>query len=105
MSDDEVYEVSHILDEDLSNPNERVFLVRWLGYSADFDSWEPLNHLKDGALEVVREWDRKKKQLQKRKTRDRDSNQDQGNQSTRTTAAVVRGRGRKRGRGRGRGIS
>lgn len=103
MSDDEVYEVSHILDEDYSIPNERVFLVRWLGYSANFDSWEPLEHLKDGAIEVVQEWDRKKKQLQKRRTREKESDQDQGIQSTRTTKAVARGTGRKRGRGRGRG--
>src|ERR1700736_6819562 len=67
MSDDfeGSYEVSHIVDEDYSNPNERVFLVHWLGYSSENDSWEPLENLIDGAVDVVREWDRKQKQAQK----------------------------------------
>jgi hypothetical protein len=59
MPNDNVYEVSHIVDEDYSNPKQRVFLVRWLGYTSEYDSWEPLENLKDGAIEVVREWDRK----------------------------------------------
>ena len=67
MSDEPLYEVSHIVEEDYSNPNQRVFLVRWLGYTPAADSWEPLENLEDGAIEVVREWDRKKKQAQKRK--------------------------------------
>jgi hypothetical protein len=66
MSGDTVYEVSHIVDEDCSHPNQRVFLVRWVGYTSQQDTWEPLDNLKDGAMEVVREWDRKKKQVQKR---------------------------------------
>lgn len=67
MSDGRSYEVSHIVDEDYSNPNKRVFRVHWLGYPSKYDSWEPLENLQDGALEVVREWDRKKKrQRQKR---------------------------------------
>jgi len=67
MTDEPLYEVSHIVEEDYSNPNQRVFLVRWLGYTSASDSWEPLENLEDGAIEVVREWDRKKKQAQKRK--------------------------------------
>jgi hypothetical protein len=59
MPDNNVYEVSHIVDEDCSNPKERLFLVRWLGYTSEYDSWEPLENLKDGAIEVVKEWDRK----------------------------------------------
>jgi Chromo (CHRromatin Organisation MOdifier) domain len=70
MSDEETYEVSHIVEEDYSNPNKRMFLVRWLGYTADYDSWEPLENLEDGAIEVVREWDRKRKQMQKRKAKE-----------------------------------
>jgi Chromo (CHRromatin Organisation MOdifier) domain len=74
MSDGNVYEVSHIVDEDYSNPNKRIFRVRWLGYTSKYDSWEPLENLQDGALEVVRNWDLKKKQTQKRKVMKEKSN-------------------------------
>ena len=67
MPNDNVYEVSHIVEEDYSDPKQRLFLVRWLGYASDYDSWEPLENLKDGAIEVVREWDRKNKYDRKRK--------------------------------------
>lgn len=70
MPNDNVYEVSHIVDEDFSNPKQRVFLVRWLGYTSDYDSWEPLENLKDGAIEVIREWDRKNKYEKKRKAKE-----------------------------------
>jgi len=67
MPNDNVYEVSHIVAEDHSNPKQRLFLVRWLGYAAEYDSWEPLENLKDGAIEVIKEWDRKNKYDRKRK--------------------------------------
>ena len=70
MSDEPLYEVSHIVEEDYSNPNQRVFLVRWRDYTSEADSWEPLENLEDGAIEVVREWDRKNKQVQKRKVQE-----------------------------------
>jgi hypothetical protein len=70
MPNDNVYEVSHIVDEDYSDPKQRLFLVRWLGYASDYDSWEPLENLKDGAIEVVREWDRKNKYDRKRKAKE-----------------------------------
>ena len=70
MSDEPLYEVSHVVDEDYSNPNQRVLLVRWVGYTSASDSWEPLENLEDGAIEVVREWDRKKKQEQMRKVQE-----------------------------------
>jgi len=87
MSDEEeVYEVSHIVDEDYSNPNQRVFRVRWLGYSAQHDSWEPLENLQNGAMEVVRAWDRKKKQQgQKRKAPGEKSTTTQKRQKLRTS--------------------
>jgi hypothetical protein len=83
MTDEEKYEVSHIVEEDYSNPNQRVFLVRWLGYSAEHDSWEPLENLEEDAIEVVREWDRK--QRQKQKTRDKLQNK-RGKSADRVTA-------------------
>lgn len=70
MADEETFEVSHIVEEDYSNPNKRVFLIRWLGYTSENDSWEPLENLEPGAIEVVRKWDRKKKQLQRRKAKE-----------------------------------
>ena len=70
MPNDNVYEVSHIVEEDYSDPKQRLFLVRWLGYASDYDSWEPLENLKDGAIEVVREWDRKNKYDRKRKAKE-----------------------------------
>src|SRR5579862_7437067 len=70
MPDEETYEVSHIVKEDYSNPNQRMFLIRWLGYTPDYDSWEPQENLEPDAIEVVREWDRKKKILQKRKAKE-----------------------------------
>jgi len=65
MSDEAVFEVSHIVDEDCSDPNKRVFKVHWVGYPSEYDSWEPVENLADGASRVIREWDRKKKQQQK----------------------------------------
>jgi Chromo (CHRromatin Organisation MOdifier) domain len=58
-----VYEVQAIVDEDYSNPKERVFLIRWAGYSAEHDSWEPLSHLEGGAGVLIKKWDRRKARL------------------------------------------
>lgn len=74
MSDNETYEVSHIVDEDYSNPKQRLFLVRWLGYTPEYDSWEPLKNLIPSAVEVIKEWDRKQKQAQKRKAQENKTN-------------------------------
>jgi hypothetical protein len=70
MSEEPVFEVSHIVDEDCSNPNRRAFKVHWRGYPSEYDSWEPVENLLDGASQVIREWDRKKKQLAKRKAKE-----------------------------------
>lgn len=39
------YEVSRIIDVHFKNNGKREFLVRWKGYSAKDDTWEPEEHL------------------------------------------------------------
>jgi Chromo (CHRromatin Organisation MOdifier) domain len=60
MAAEGIYQVSHIVDEDLSRTNGRVFLIRWKGYGPDFDSWEPIENFLPGALSAVNEWDEAK---------------------------------------------
>ena len=60
-----VWAVSHIVAEDDSNPNKRQFLVHWQGFSSDYDTWEPLKNLLPGSKDIVREWDKQKKQKSK----------------------------------------
>jgi hypothetical protein len=73
MADAPIYVVSHIVEEKWLNPNKREFKIRWLGYSSDDDTWEPMENLEDGASHVIREWDRRKKTLAKRKTKEGDA--------------------------------
>lgn len=69
MPKDKAWAVDHIIAEDDSQPGQRFFLIHWAGYTADFDSWEPLKNLLPGAKELLREWDKKRKQETKeRKT-------------------------------------
>ena len=62
MPRNKVWAVSHIVAEDDSNPQKRFFLVHWAGFSSDYDTWEPLKNLLPGAKDIVREWDKQKKQ-------------------------------------------
>lgn len=48
-SDDEVYQVEEILKE-----SDRGFLIRWAGYSADHDSWEPEENVSLALIEDFR---------------------------------------------------
>jgi transposase InsO family protein len=41
------YVVDHIVTHDFSNPKDKKWRVRWAGYEAEEDTWEPLEHLKD----------------------------------------------------------
>ena len=34
------------------------FLVRWVGFGADADTWEPMRHLMDGGLGAVKDYER-----------------------------------------------
>jgi Chromo (CHRromatin Organisation MOdifier) domain len=77
MADGPVYEVSHIVEEKWSNPNNREFKVRWVGYTSDDDTWEPMENLADGASHVIREWDRQRKMLAKRKAKEGDADSKQ----------------------------
>ena len=49
------YEVSHIV---MSSGKSR-FLVRWLGYEPDEDTWEGAENLGEGAGQILTEWHRK----------------------------------------------
>ncbi|CAH9119436.1 unnamed protein product [Cuscuta epithymum] len=49
---DEVYEVEHILDVCYGDPKELkkpglYFKIHWKGYTADYDTWEPIEGLSD----------------------------------------------------------
>jgi len=48
------YEVDAIIDE-RETDGEKHYLVRWTGYSADDDTWEPLSHVAD--TEALRLWE------------------------------------------------
>merc|ERR1739838_998652 len=43
-SGDEVYEVQDIVDDKIEN-GEKYYLIRWKGFAADDDTWEPISNL------------------------------------------------------------
>ncbi|KAL1504397.1 hypothetical protein AB1Y20_010803 [Prymnesium parvum] len=56
--DDEYYIVDQILDSKQASNGEWLFLVKWRGYSAKYNSWEPLANLnkeaKDQAMSLIK---------------------------------------------------
>jgi hypothetical protein len=55
----EEYEVDHIVRHKRNNKGQLLFLIRWKGYDADGDSWEPAKNLIHAA-ETLQEYKRRK---------------------------------------------
>jgi transposase InsO family protein len=45
--DTDEYVVDHIVTHDFSDPQSKLWRVRWAGFDPDDDTWEPYDHLKD----------------------------------------------------------
>ena len=64
---EELWEVSHIVAErknsTVGNPS---YLIRWVGYGPNDDTWERRSVLEDGAPEVLKQWDATKESIRRR---------------------------------------
>ncbi|KAH9888849.1 hypothetical protein C8Q73DRAFT_654736 [Cubamyces lactineus] len=58
VGDEQQYEVSHIVAEKRgqSGTGDPQYLIRWLGWGPDDDTWQRESDLVDGAPDVLREW-------------------------------------------------
>ncbi|KAI0741421.1 hypothetical protein C8Q80DRAFT_1110050 [Daedaleopsis nitida] len=62
-----VYEVSHIVAEKRgSQAGDPLYLIRWVGYGPDDDTWERKSTLLEGAPDVLEEWESAKERIQAR---------------------------------------
>ncbi|KAI0761885.1 hypothetical protein BC629DRAFT_1252042, partial [Irpex lacteus] len=57
---DDTYEVSHIVKE-----NNGRYLIRWVGYGQESDSWLPAQELGEGASALIEQWERTKARIEK----------------------------------------
>ncbi|PCH44261.1 hypothetical protein WOLCODRAFT_76719 [Wolfiporia cocos MD-104 SS10] len=60
-----MYEVSHIVAEKASGSSVQ-YLVRWVGYGVDDDTWQRESDLVDGAEKVLEEWKSTKERIMRR---------------------------------------
>ena len=58
---DDVYEPEFLVDERRGVSGRREYRVRWKGYGAADDTWEPREHLLVGAQQLLRDWERHKR--------------------------------------------
>ena len=49
-SDDDIYEVDRILEARVGASGTREYLIKWRGWGARFNSWEPQEHIVDEGL-------------------------------------------------------
>lgn len=57
---DDTYEVSHIVKE-----NNGRYLIRWVGYGQESDSWLPAQELGEGASALIEQWGQTKARIEK----------------------------------------
>ncbi|XP_069112206.1 uncharacterized protein [Argopecten irradians] len=57
MADNEFYEVERVLDRQV-NDSTLQYLIRWKGFSEDWDTWEPLDNLLD-CLHLIKDFEKK----------------------------------------------
>jgi transposase len=62
---DDVYEPEALVDERVGTGGRPEYRVRWRGYRAADDTWEPREHLLVGAQQLLRDWERNRKRDQK----------------------------------------
>lgn len=57
---EDYYEVSHIVKE---NASQGLYLIRWVGYGPEDDTWMPAEELGSGAGRLVMEWEKAKAKI------------------------------------------
>ena len=65
--DTETWEVESVLN-DRTVDGQQQYLIRWAGYSPDWDQWEPETNL-EGAKDLVKEYNDSKTALRRSKRR------------------------------------
>ena len=58
-AENEEYEVDHIVKQDVEKDGRVMCLVRWVGYTASDDTWEPRLELLGNAKKKVEEFQRR----------------------------------------------
>lgn len=53
----DVYEVEKLLDKEVDENGKAYYLVKWLGYTSEDNTWEPRENLGETCASMVREFD------------------------------------------------
>ncbi|KDN70668.1 hypothetical protein CSUB01_08324 [Colletotrichum sublineola] len=62
--EDDIWEVEEVVAHQGSG-DDLSYLVKWAGWPAEYNTWEPLDHLED-AKEAVRKYERQRKRVHKK---------------------------------------